>query len=430
MSKKIIFQKCNFNNIYFLLYIIFFVLNNVLSKQLDVGDFEDKNFKNFFLSAQIIITYTSNISDFIAIIPYFIIKKLLKKHKENNSKTESTDNESKNSENNSSLLIYNDSKIYEFQKKKKLLLFYFILVAFFDFMKNLMEIFNYIISQDQYFSLYAFSFTVIFDIILQFIFSYIILKVHFYKLQYMSLFLNIAIFLIILTIDFCNYFLYKSFEWQMFILFPAYLFFDCLKFIYGKKLILYGYVSLYLLIIIKGVLKLIMMIFFSFIFYFVNKEVMIDILFIIKKGKYILLIILYIIDEFLMNTFLWIIIDKFCPNYVPLVLILEEPINFIFEKIDGDEYDIMGWDLYVRMFLYIISFIGVIIHNEIVIINICELGSDTKYFLDLKVINEEIYSNEDNPEILKRYETLTEMEEKNDETVINESESNNQNNNN
>ena len=82
------------------------------------------------------------------------------------------------------------------------------------------------------------------------------------------------------------------------------------------------------------------------------------------------------------------------------------------------------------MFLYIISFIGVIIHNEIVIINICELGSDTKYFLDLKVINEEIYSNEDNPEILKRYETLTEMEEKNDETVINESESNNQNNNN
>ena len=84
------------------------------------------------------------------------------------------------------------------------------------------------------------------------------------------------------------------------------------------------------------------MIFFSFIFYFVNKEVMIDILFIIKKGKYILLIILYIIDEFLMNTFLWIIIDKFCPNYVPLVLILEEPINFIFEKIDGDEYDIMG----------------------------------------------------------------------------------------
>ena len=82
------------------------------------------------------------------------------------------------------------------------------------------------------------------------------------------------------------------------------------------------------------------------------------------------------------------------------------------------------------MFLYIISFIGVIIHNEIVIINICELGSDTKYFLDLKVINEEIYSNEDNPEILKRYETITEMEEKNDETVINESESNNQNNNN
>ena len=53
----------------------------------------------------------------------------------------------------------------------------------------------------------------------------------------------------------------------------------------------------------------------------------------------------------------------------------------------------MVWDLYFRIFLYFISSIGVMIHNEIVVINICNLGSDTKYFLDLKVKIEEQFSN-------------------------------------
>ena len=69
----------------------------------------------------------------------------------------------------------------------------------------------------------------------------------------------------------------------------------------------------------------------------------------------------------------------------------------------------MGWDLYFRIFLYIISTIGVMIHNEIVVINICNLGSDTKYFLDLKLANEEIFNKTENPEIIKRYETFAEM---------------------
>ena len=53
---------------------------------------------------------------------------------------------------------------------------------------------------------------------------------------------------------------------------------------------------------------------------------------------------------------------------------------------------------YIRIVLYIISFIGVILHNEIVVINICGLGSDTKYFYDVLVKNEEEYSNADDPE--------------------------------
>ena len=60
--------------------------------------------------------------------------------------------------------------------------------------------------------------------------------------------------------------------------------------------------------------------------------------------------------------------------------------------------------------MYLISFIGVMIHNEIIVINICNLGSDTKYFLDLQVESDEIFAKTDNPEIMKRYDSLIEDE--------------------
>ena len=57
---------------------------------------------------------------------------------------------------------------------------------------------------------------------------------------------------------------------------------------------------------------------------------------------------------------------------------------------------------------YIILFIVTMIHNEIIIINICGISSEAKYFMDLKVEIEEIYSITDDPEILKKYETIEE----------------------
>ena len=127
-----------------------------------------------------------------------------------------------------------------------------------------------------------------------------------------------------------------------------------------------------------------------------------------------------------MNLSLWIIIDRFSPNHTPLILLLEELTNFIISVINADEptlkeeYKIMGWDLYVRIFFYIISFFGVLIDNEIIVINYCGLGSDTKYFLDLKFEKEEEYINADNPDELKRFETMTEMENQSNDNVSNQ----------
>ena len=53
-------------------------------------------------------------------------------------------------------------------------------------------------------------------------------------------------------------------------------------------------------------------------------------------------------------------------------------------------------------------------HNEIVVINICGLGSDTKYFLDLKVESEELYSDTDDPDIIKQYDSYGELDVIND----------------
>ena len=120
--------------------------------------------------------------------------------------------------------------------------------------------------------------------------------------------------------------------------------------------------------------------------------------------KYALLIIANIITRFFVNLFLWLIIDRFSPNYLPLALIFEQVCYFIIEQIYQDEKIV--WETYLRIALYIISLIGVMIHNEVVVINICNLGSDTKYFLDKKVQSEELYSSSDNPDILQKYETF------------------------
>ena len=71
------------------------------------------------------------------------------------------------------------------------------------------------------------------------------------------------------------------------------------------------------------------------------------------------------------------------------------------------------WDMiYIRIFLYIILIIDVLIHNETIVINICGLASDTKYFLNLKLKNEELYTDTEEPEILQKFETLDELEDK------------------
>ena len=394
MKKKIIFQKCNFNYIYFLFNIIMTFINLLIEYKLypqDETELDESEYKYYLPLQMINYLYTYNISDFLAVIPYLIRKRILKNKEVNIDKSK---------------LIYISGEKSELKKKKKEIILHFILIGVFDFLQKFAYVLYNIIFPDKDFVINPFSCTTQLEIIFQFLCCYFILKIFFYKLQYLALFLNIGIFVIILIIDIVNIFKFNLIDGNIYYFFALSIIFYCNEYALVKKIFLYGYISIYFFMLIKGAIVLIFVLIFSLIMFAAKKEVFIRIGFFLTHKKYILLIIARIFSTFFLSMFLWLIIDRFSPNYLPFSLIFNEIIYFIVDLIcSTDNYKSISWDLYFRIVLYVISFIGVMIHNEIVVINICNLGSDTKYFLDLKLENEELFTNTDNPEIIKRYET-------------------------
>ena len=428
MGKKIIFQKCNFNYIYFLFNIIMTFINLLIEYKLYPGEESelDESEDKYFLPIQILnYLYTYNISDFIAVIPYLIRKRILKKKELNIFDTNTEDNNIHTDESNSNL-IYTNSEKSDSKKKKKEILLRLIIISVFDFLHKFVLILFNIIFPENVNNVIAFSCTIQLEIVFQFICSYFILKIHFYKLQYLSLYLNLGIFIILLIFDIIIVSQSEIFDGKVYYFMVSGIIFYCIEYSLVKKILLYGFISIYYLMLIKGLFVLFFVIVFSVIIFLVKKDISPIFVFFLTTKKYILLMIAKIFSNFFLSMFLWLIIDRFSPNYLPFSLIFNEIIYFIVDVVYNKKtYKTINWDLYLRIVLYAISFIGVMIHNEIVVINICNLGSDTKYFLDLKLENEELFTNTDNLEILKRYETF-EMdsvnEEDNEEQINNEKE--------
>jgi len=214
----------------------------------------------------------------------------------------------------------------------------------------------------------------------------------------------------------------------------AYLIFFALEYAFGKKALINGFLSIYSLLIQKAMYKTILMIAFSIIIYFINTRIFYYIGIIISKPINIALIIGLFIFGFLTNVFKWYVIDKFSPSHLPLPFIIEDlSYYFSFLIVSGGDKSLNALqiaDLVTRIIIYIILFIGVLIHNEIVIINLCGLNLQTKLYLNKMLVQEELLSNTDNEEILKRYDTIfLEMEDKpeeeNEETETNNGENKN-----
>ena len=130
------------------------------------------------------------------------------------------------------------------------------------------------------------------------------------------------------------------------------------------------------------------------------------------------------------HLFNWILIDRFSPNHLALSFITEDLSYKIIAIILSKKQIYTGIEFIYRIIVYLILFITALIHNEIFIINKCGLANNTKLFLDEKVNEENILSSldGDNNELLKRYDTMIELEDNvnsSEETGNNPEEQNN-----
>lgn len=416
MEKKIFFQKCGFNYIFFFFYFIalfikLIIQNSIIYRTENELDDNDERKKYLYSGAFLMLIYLSNLSDFLSFIPYKIVSKLSKENKKENNNDENMNTTLRDRDTEDSRsLIYNNAHEMELEKKNKIIRPFCILVATFDFLAECINFVSYSIYGDLEFDLYYFKSSVIINILLQFLLSYLLLKMHFYKLHYFSIIIYVSVFVMLLILDIINI-AEGIFNWQKFIFDTFNLIFMSLEYAFGKKVFLNGFLSPYELLIIKAIYKIFIVIALSILCIFIKNDAYSIILLLLSSVGNILLLLLYIIFQFLDRIFMWIIIDRFSLSYLPLAFIIEELCNYFIDTIFRYELndDMKPWELVIRIILYVIATFGIIVHNEILIVNIFGLGSYTKYFLEIKLKNEELYSNTDNPDIISRYETFNEM---------------------
>ena len=220
MKSKIIFQKCNFNNIYFLLYVISFMIMLIIENYLYSDDLEKRAPNRFYYitNKEFVEILSFNLADFFAIIPYFIRKKLVQSNNNNKNEERKIDNENNEHKDKIQIqLIYNDTNQTKTILKPKVILFYLFLISVVDFLKEFVIFVYYLFCSEKENKKLQFNYTVILDIILQFIFSYLILRIYFYKLQHFSLYLNVVILIIILSLDLIDILKYQIVDGNIYI---------------------------------------------------------------------------------------------------------------------------------------------------------------------------------------------------------------------
>ena len=202
----------------------------------------------------------------------------------------------------------------------------------------------------------------------------------------------------------------------MILLYDIYLSFIAIENAYGKKAMIYGYISPFSLLIYKGVYKIILMSIFLIIFIPIMVTLEDNFFGDIKyfDSKKLFLIIIGFFSFFLKNLFNWILIDRFSPSHLALSLILENVsylISYTINNGRNDEGNIPIWEIFIRIFIHFILFFTALFHNEIFIITKWGFGDNTKLFLEERQKEEMLLSNLDtDKDILKRYDTMIEME--------------------
>ena len=407
--KPIIFQKLNFSYIYFVLYfIVCLVLEffGLYFKRKYKSDY--KTIGHFY---EVLNLFLTSLSDFLSIIPLKIKKYLSGSRK----KTEIDLQGDDTSSGRSSTFIFHNKLEDEKKRKMRTLNFYTFLTAGLDFLVAVLLFLNdlcFKVTPFQNFDEF-FNSDLVIQIVLQYLLSICILKTHFYKHHYLSIIINIIAFLILFILDIAD----DDFDFTLDLAYFGVLLLIVLENAYGKKAMIFGYISPYTLLLLIGIYKNILIVIFLIFFVPIMLSVEDNFFGNIKdfdKTKALILLGNFFFT-FFKNLFNWILIDIFSPSHLALSLIFANIsfsiINMIIYNSD-DTFRIKDkFQISIRIILYIILFVAAMIHNEIFIITKWGLADSTKLFLEEKVKEERLLSDFDlDKQILKRFDTMVELE--------------------
>ena len=254
-------------------------------------------------------------------------------------------------------------------------------------------------------SSYSLGIYLVLNTVLIYAASYCVLKTYFYKHHYLSLFINTICFLVSLVGDIItivnlnikevNYYIYIVIRIVRLILL-------CFLYCYSKKVLNSAFLSPYSIIAFEAIYENIFLIFFTIPLIFIpikefnnEKDIIFKSFLNYLKGINILYSILLLINDYLIVLFRMFIIYKFSPSHFTLALILESFTHMGYKIINNIVLKKnVYWTQYANLGIYFVLFIGSMIHNEIFIINRCELNTKTQLYLDSE-FNGEISSIED-----------------------------------
>ena len=384
--KLLTFQKPNKFHFLFLAYFIaIFIRESLNDKVFNSGNVKADYFFRMF-------SYI--LSHILSFIPYFISKYLSKRKAKQ--------------ETNNIIRNYITNKFSKKYKCKYLTKQVFILSLFGFFSEAQFYLF-YMLSEKAYHKIYKLGIYSIMNAVLIYIFSFYILKTYFYKHHYLSFWINSICFLISLTIDIILIIILKItyYKYYIYIIVRILrLIFQCLLYCFTKKELEYSFHTPYSIIAFRSIFETIFLGVFSIPFALIpikdfdkdEKEIIF-----VKFTYYftdirLLYTILLLIDDYLIDLFIMLIIDKFSPSHLALAITLESCAEKLFIIINDNKHGkSVSWEVYVNFGVYFIVFIGAMIHNEIFIINKWGLNQKT----NLRLISEFRKEKIDNEEIIK-----------------------------
>ena len=372
------FPKCAWKYILFLLFFIFSFLQNAIIRWIS-WDTKD-------VAQPLLNTYLFNVSDYLAIIPFLIVKIRSRKKKQEEDRL------------NKILSVKTNYIFYTINKSSKNFKWHVILVGTFDFASHISSLVFYIVygKNDRSVSENNLSSLLIFNTVIIYLLSRLILKTYFYRHHYFSFLLNIVCILILGTIDIINIINDENKGTSGMVIFYIVkkiltIIFRSFEDVFVKKILMEYFISIYSLLLCRAFFETILLVLFSIPFIFINVTnrsgdieetgiIFSRILKLFEKYNF-LKIILFVITNLFYNIFIWLIIDRFSPSHYAVSNIFESFGTLMRLWITEPK----SVDLPVlRMFIYLILIIGSCIHAEMIIINICGLQRNTKLFLDKK----------------------------------------------